>query len=48
MGKFSEIDLEIRHMIHAGYSLNDIYIYFKDYVSIDDVAIIYRQEQALK
>jgi hypothetical protein len=45
MGQFNRIDLEIRAMIRRGYSLNDIYIYFKDYITIEDVARIYSEEQ---
>lgn len=44
MGAFNRIDLEIRTMINQGHSLTDVYIYFKDYVSIEDIARIADEE----
>jgi hypothetical protein len=46
MGKFSEIDADIRSMVYRGYTINDIYIYWKDYVSLDDVVRIFEEESA--
>ena len=44
MGQFKLIDQEIRSMIHRGYSLEEVYIYYKDYVSIEDVVRIHSEE----
>jgi hypothetical protein len=46
MGKFSEIDADIRSMAHRGHSIQDAYIYWKDYVSIEDVIRIFEEEKA--
>ena len=46
MGKFSEIDTDIRSMVHRGHTIEDIYIYWKDYVSLDDVVRIFKEETA--
>lgn len=44
MGAFNRIDQEIRNMFRRGHSITDVYIYFKDYVSPEDVARIYEEE----
>jgi hypothetical protein len=46
MGKFSQIDLDIRSMIHRGHTVEDVYIYWKDYVSMEDVVRIFEEESA--
>ena len=46
MGAFNRIDQEIRTMIARGYSIDDVYIYFKDYVSLEDVVRIHAEETA--
>jgi hypothetical protein len=46
MGAFNRIDQEIRDMFNRGYSITDVYIYFKDYVTVEDVARIYEEELA--
>ena len=44
MGQFNRIDQEIRSMIARGYSIENIYIYYKDYVSLEDVVRIHSEE----
>ena len=44
MGNFSQIDADIRSMVHRGHTINDIYIYWKDYVSMEDVVRIFEEE----
>jgi hypothetical protein len=46
MGKFSQIDADIRSMINRGHTINDVYIYWKDYVSMEDVVRIFEEEKA--
>ena len=46
MGKFSQIDADIRSMVHRGHTISDVYIYWKDYVSIEDVVRIFEEERA--
>ena len=45
MGFYKDIDADIRAMVAAGYSLTNIYIYYKDYVSMEDVVRIVEEEQ---
>lgn len=44
MGAFNRIDQDIRTMIAGGYSIEDVYIYFKDYVSLEDIVRIHSEE----
>jgi len=46
MGQFNRMDLDIRAMFNSGYSIEDVYIYFKDYVSLEDVIRIHEEELA--
>ena len=46
MGAFNRIDQEIRTMFRMGHNITDVYIYFKDYVSHEDVIRIYEEETA--
>ena len=46
MGAFNKLDLDIRAMFAGGYSIDDVYIYFKDYVSLEDVIRIHDEELA--
>jgi transcriptional regulator of NAD metabolism len=41
---YKNIDSDIRTMIAAGYTLSNIYIYYKDYVSLEDVIRIHDEE----
>lgn len=45
MGFYKDIDADIRSMVHAGYSLTNIYIYYKDYLTMEDVVRIVEEEQ---
>lgn len=44
MGFFSELDLEIREWLSRGRSVTDTYIHFKDYVTLEQVEAIAREE----
>lgn len=44
MSFYKNIDSDIRTMIAAGYTLSNIYIYYKDYVSLEDVIRIHDEE----
>jgi hypothetical protein len=44
MGFYKDIDADIRTMVHAGYTVSNIYIYYKDYVTLEDVVKIYDEE----
>ena len=46
MDKFSQINADIRSMIRRGHTIEDIYIYWKDYVSLDNVVRIFEEESA--
>ena len=43
---YKNIDSDIRTMIASGYTLSNIYIYYKDYVSLEDVVRIHDEETA--
>ena len=44
MGFFKNIEIEIMEWQARGRSLEETYIYFKDFVSYDDVARIFARE----
>ena len=44
MGFFKDIELEIMHWQSLGRSQAETYIYFKDYVTQEDVARIFARE----
>jgi hypothetical protein len=44
MGFFKDIDADIREMVRTGYTVSNIYIYYKDYVTLEDVTRIYKEE----
>ena len=44
MGFFKNIEIEIMEWQARGRSLEETYIYFKDFVSYDDVARIFTRE----
>jgi hypothetical protein len=44
--RLDEIHADICSMIERGHTIEDIYIYWKDYVSLEDVIAIYEQERA--
>jgi hypothetical protein len=46
MGFYKDIDSDIRIMAQAGYTISNIYIYYKDYVTFEDVVRIYNEEIA--
>jgi hypothetical protein len=46
MGFFNRIDLEIQEWQALGRSVEETYIYFKDYVTYEDVVRIFEKETA--
>lgn len=44
MGFYKDIDADIRAMVRTGYTVTNIYIYYKDYVTLEDVTRIYEEE----
>ena len=44
MGFYKDIDADIRTMVRTGYTVTNIYIYYKDYVTLEDVVRIYEEE----
>ena len=44
MGFFKDIEIEIMAWQDQGRSVQDTYIYFKDYVTLEDVARIFARE----
>jgi hypothetical protein len=44
MGAFNRMDLDIRAMINKGYTIEEVYIYYKDYISLEDVVRIHSEE----
>jgi len=44
MGFYKDIDTDIRYMVRASYTVTNIYIYYKDYVTLEDVTRIYEEE----
>jgi len=44
MGFYKNIDIDIRTMVRAGYTVSNIYIYYKDYVTLEDVVRIHDEE----
>jgi len=44
MGFFKDIEIEIMEWQDQGRSVEDTYIYFKDYVTLEDVVRIFARE----
>jgi len=44
MGFFKDIEIEIMEWQDRGHTINDAYIYFKDYVIYEDVVRIFARE----
>jgi hypothetical protein len=44
MGFYKNIEIEIQEWQACGRSVEDTYIYFKDYVTLEDVARIFARE----
>ena len=44
MGFYKDIEIEIMHWQGLGRSVDETYIYFKDYVTYEDVARIFARE----
>ena len=44
MGFFKDIEIEIMEWQARGCSINDTYIYFKDYVTLEDVERIFARD----
>ena len=44
MGFFKDIEIEIMDWQYQGRSIQDTYIYFKDYVTLEDVVRIFARD----
>jgi hypothetical protein len=47
MGSFKDIEIDIMEWQSLGRSINETYIYFKDYVTYEDVVRIFAREEIL-
>ena len=47
MGSFKDIEIDIMEWQSLGRSIDETYIYFKDYVSYEDVVRIFAREEIL-
>ena len=47
MGSFKDIEIDIMEWLSLGRSINETYIYFKDYVTYEDVVRIFAREEIL-
>jgi hypothetical protein len=47
MGSFKDIEIDIMEWQSLGRSIDETYIYFKDYVSYEDVVRIFEREEIL-
>jgi hypothetical protein len=47
MGSFKDIEIDIMEWQSLGRSINETYIYFKDYVTYEDVVRIFSREEIL-
>jgi len=47
MGSFKDIEIDIMEWQSMGRSINETYIYFKDYVTYEDVVRIFSREEIL-
>jgi hypothetical protein len=47
MGSFKDIDIDIMEWQSLGRSIDETYIYFKDYVTYEDVVRIFSREEIL-
>jgi len=47
MGSFKDIEIDIMEWQSMGRSINETYIYFKDYVTYEDVVRIFAREEIL-
>ena len=47
MGSFKDIEIDIMEWQSRGCSIEDTYIYFKDYVTYEDVVRIFAREEIL-
>jgi hypothetical protein len=47
MGSFKDIEIDIMEWQYRGCSIEDTYIYFKDYVTYEDVVRIFAREEIL-
>jgi len=47
MGSFKDIEIDIMEWQSLGRSINETYIYFKDYVTYEDVMRIFSREEIL-
>jgi len=45
MGFFKNIDLEIREWRDRGHSIEDTYVYFKDYIDMEQLVKIFEQKE---
>ena len=48
MGFFKNIDLEIREWRDRGRSIEDTYIYFKDYIEMEDLVKIFQDKSDIE
>jgi hypothetical protein len=47
MGSFKDIEIDIMEWQSLGRSIDETYIYFKDYVTYEDVIRIFAREEIL-
>jgi hypothetical protein len=47
MGSFKDIEIDIMEWQLLGRSIDETYIYFKDYVTLEDVVRIFAREEIL-
>jgi hypothetical protein len=47
MGSFKDIEIDIMEWQSLGCSIDETYIYFKDYVTYEDVVRIFSREEIL-
>ena len=47
MGSFKDIEIDIMEWQSMGRSISETYIYFKDYVTYEDVVRIFSREEIL-
>jgi hypothetical protein len=47
MGSFKDIEIDIMEWQSLGRGIDETYIYFKDYVTLEDVVRIFAREEIL-